>query len=59
MEKQAIPALGFEKQWFELVGLQHQAFEVFGFGQVEDDGVIGGCAATREKPHTTMGVSGG
>ena len=41
------------------VNLADQAFEVFGFGQVEDYGVILGCAAALEEGDAPMGIDCG
>ena len=41
------------------VDLADEAFEVFGFGQIEQDWVILGCASAFEQGDAAVGVDGG
>ena len=41
-----------------LFHFKHKAFEVFGFRQIEDDGMVGSGAAALEEAHATRGIGG-
>lgn len=41
-----------------LLRFQHEAFEVFGFGQIQDYRVVGGSAATLDQAHTATCIGG-
>ena len=41
------------------VDLADEAFQVFGFGEIEEDGVVLGCASAFEEGDAAMGVYGG
>jgi hypothetical protein len=43
----------------DLFRFEDQAFEVFGFGQIEDDGMVGGGTAALEEAHAARGIGGG
>ena len=42
-----------------LFHFEHQALEVFGLGQVEDDGMVGSGAAALEQAHAARCIGGG
>jgi hypothetical protein len=42
-----------------LVNLADEAFQIFGFGKVEEDGVVLGWASAFEQGYAAVGVDGG
>lgn len=42
-----------------LFHFQNEALQVFGLGEIQDDGMIGGGAAAREQADAAVGVGGG
>ena len=42
-----------------LVHLADEAFQVFGFGEVEEDGMVLGCSAAFEQSYAAVSIDGG